>query len=264
MPKKSPARDQASHWRSSPYGTPVWFQRSNWQATSALPNIQTRPSSGPSPNEQAPMNSALPRALQLPPAVTVPSLPPFGSCAPKNETLTAAGSDDLEAGEVLQGQDPNAPIVPPAVLGRTKKPNEGKPPTPASKHKSERPVSMVDSMALQAVGRFDGKQPPGLSTYSNSQGGGVQFNIFTKIPNVSKTIAFNVKSEEALVQVYRHVKAMNPSADVGGIMFCVAPKSAASKAEDIGWESLAGPSPNDRGYNFPRDPSSDYYRPNIS
>ncbi|KAF5656635.1 hypothetical protein FHETE_10912 [Fusarium heterosporum] len=275
MPKQSPARDrQANHWRSSPYGTPVWFQRSNWQTASALPYNQTAPLPGPSPSEETRSfqatsgSSALPRAFQLPPAVTSVT-PPSGHRDRKTEAPSTMGGDNgLEVGEVLQGQDPNVPVPP--VLGYTKRPNAGKSTTPAFKPKSERQLSMVDSMALQAVSRLDSKQPPGLSIYSNSQGGGVQFNIFTKIPNISKTIAFNVKSEEALVKVYRHVKAMNPSADVGGIMFCVASKSSSSKAEEIGWESLAGPPPNNHGRNhanghsIPHGPSSDYYRPNLS
>ncbi|KAF4987423.1 hypothetical protein FGRMN_10384 [Fusarium graminum] len=277
MPKQSPARDrQANHWRSSPYGTPVWFQRSNWQTASAFPYHQNVPSpglgpSGESSSSQTPNgNSALPRAFQLPPAVTAAG-PPFGPPARKTEAPTPSivgGDNDIEAGEILQGQDPNAKVRP--ILGHTKKSNAGKPAAAATafKPKNGRQLSMVDSMALQTVSRFDNKQPPGLSIYSNSQGGGVQFNIFTKIPNMSKTIAFNVKSEEALVKAYRHVKAMNPSADVGGIMFCVAQKSSSSKAEEIGWESLAGPAPN-RGHIYPNGHnishgSSDYYRPNLS
>jgi hypothetical protein len=62
------------------------------------------------------------------------------------------------------------------------------------------------------------------------------------VPSTSKTIAYRVDSEETLLQAYRQVKAMNPSASVGGIMFSVAPKpeSPFTEVDNVRWNSLTG------------------------
>jgi hypothetical protein len=101
---------------------------------------------------------------------------------------------------------------------------------------------MVDSMVLQSIGRTGSRAPPGLAIHSNSRGGGAQIDVFTKVPNASKTIAFRVESEETLIQAYRQVKAMNPSASVGGMMFSVAPKpeSPFTEIDNVRWGSLTG------------------------
>ncbi|CEF88379.1 unnamed protein product [Fusarium graminearum] len=109
-------------------------------------------------------------------------------------------------------------------------------------YRPPRDITMVDSMVLQSVGRAGSRAPPGLAIHSNSRGGGIQQDVFTKVPSSSKTIAFRVESEETLIQAYRQVKSMNPSASVGGIMFSVAPKadSPFTEIDNIRWGSLTG------------------------
>ncbi|RGP76407.1 hypothetical protein FLONG3_5291 [Fusarium longipes] len=109
-------------------------------------------------------------------------------------------------------------------------------------HRTSRHLTMVDSMMLQSVGRAGSWAPPGLAIHSNSRGGGIQQDIFTKVPATSKTIAYSVDCEETLLQAYRQVKAMNPSAAVGGIMFSVAPKTASpfTEIDNVHWRSLTG------------------------
>ncbi|KAL4722949.1 hypothetical protein ACLX1H_010189 [Fusarium chlamydosporum] len=103
-------------------------------------------------------------------------------------------------------------------------------------------LTMVDSMVLQSIGRTGSRAPPGLAIHSNSRGGGTQKDVFTKVPNASKTVAFRVESEETLLKAYRQVKAMNPSASVGGIMFSVASKTESpfTEVDNIRWASLTG------------------------
>ncbi|KAG8669445.1 hypothetical protein FPOAC2_08775 [Fusarium poae] len=109
-------------------------------------------------------------------------------------------------------------------------------------YRPSRNITMVDSMVLQSIGRTGSRAPPGLAIHSNSRGGGTQIDIFTKVPNTSKTIAFRVESEETLIQAYRQVKAMNPYASVGGMMFSVAPKpeSPFTEIDNVRWGSLNG------------------------
>ncbi|KAH7250252.1 uncharacterized protein BKA55DRAFT_569093 [Fusarium redolens] len=97
-------------------------------------------------------------------------------------------------------------------------------------------------MVLQAVTRDSrrGKQTPDLRVISNSKGGGTQCNVYSKVHSVAKTISFNVDDEEALLKAYRHVKAMNPSAPVGGIMFSIGTKGDPSQVDNISWNSFAG------------------------
>lgn len=108
-----------------------------------------------------------------------------------------------------------------------------------------RELKMVNSMSLQTISRTNSRAPPSMSIYNNSRGGGVQDNVFTKVPSASKTISFRVDSEETLLQAYRHVKAMNPSAPVGGIMFSVPPKTEKheflfTEVNNIRWNALTG------------------------
>lgn len=116
-----------------------------------------------------------------------------------------------------------------------------------TRYDSYRPkeLKMVNSMLLQAISRTNSRAPPSMSIYNNSRGGGVQDNVFTKVPSASKTISFRVDSEETLLQAYRHVKAMNPSAPVGGIMFSVPPKTEKheflfTEVNNIRWNALTG------------------------
>ncbi|KAI6762651.1 hypothetical protein HG530_008631 [Fusarium avenaceum] len=287
MPKTS-TKSPPSHWRPSPYG--AFFPSSRWQSSPSLPTTPTGSTGNDEncPLQPAQQSSARPKAFELPPAVTTPSL----------EARTQCTKAPIIAGVNMINPPPNGPqaIKPPQVstpnglpdrrfFARDFAPYLPKP-MPTSKPeirpelkpsikpdmkpdiepeiKPRADLTMVDSMALQAVSRQGNgtQQPPGLAIHSNSSGGGVQFNVFTKVPTVSKTISFNVKNEEALVQAYRHVKSMNPSADVGGIMFCVAPKGGSfTSTQNIDWSSFAGrPDHSSHNYNSSR-PHSQYYRP---
>ncbi|KAF4956302.1 hypothetical protein FGADI_3879 [Fusarium gaditjirri] len=108
--------------------------------------------------------------------------------------------------------------------------------------KQKQPLKRVDSMVLQAVARNSrrGKETPDLRVISNSRGGGTQCNVYSKVPSVAKTISFSVDDEEALLKAYRHVKAMNPSAPVGGIMFSIGAKGDRGQVDNISWNSFAG------------------------
>ncbi|SPJ79949.1 uncharacterized protein FTOL_08340 [Fusarium torulosum] len=275
MPKTS-AKSPPSHWRPSPYGN--HFPRSRWQSSSSLPT--TLSGSTPGNEENRSLQTAQesparprPKAFQLPTFVTTPSFEAPAGCT---EFPTTGGNaipppaNGHQAAKIPQVQAPNGlpgrPSFTRYFVPYTPKPNPTDIPKPEIKPdiKPRIDLTMVDSMALKAVSRPGNgtQQPPGLTIHSNSSGGGVQFNVFTKVPTVSKTIAFNVKNEEALVQAYRHVKAMNPSADVGGIMFCVAPKGGSfTTTQNIDWSSLAGRLDHSgHNHNFPR-PHSQYYRP---
>ncbi|KAJ3542998.1 hypothetical protein NM208_g3798 [Fusarium decemcellulare] len=85
-------------------------------------------------------------------------------------------------------------------------------------------LTLVDSMVLQTVKHPDSTRPPGLSTHSNSGGGGTQLNIFTQVNETQKTIALKVNNEDSWREAYRIVSAMNPSAPVGAVVFNVMPK----------------------------------------
>ncbi|KAF4452995.1 hypothetical protein F53441_4226 [Fusarium austroafricanum] len=105
----------------------------------------------------------------------------------------------------------------------------------------KRGLTRVARMSLQAVSRTNrhGRQQPGLRIHS--YGGGIQSNVWSNVPATAQTIAFNIEDEEALLKAYRNVKAMNPSAAVGGIMFSVATKAAhSSMADNLSWDFLAG------------------------
>ncbi|KAK2677019.1 hypothetical protein RAB80_005759 [Fusarium oxysporum f. sp. vasinfectum] len=118
--------------------------------------------------------------------------------------------------------------------------------------RQKQPLKQVDSMVLQAVTRNSrwGKEAPDLRVISNSKGGGTQCNVYSKVPSVAKTISFNVDDEEALLKAYRHVKAMNPSAPVGGIMFSIGAKGNRSQVDNISWNSFAGRSGLGRSFSM--------------
>ncbi|EXL82660.1 hypothetical protein FOPG_04481 [Fusarium oxysporum f. sp. conglutinans race 2 54008] len=118
--------------------------------------------------------------------------------------------------------------------------------------RQKQPLKQVDSMVLQAVTRNSrwGKEAPDLRVISNSKGGGTQCNVYSKVPSVAKTISFNVDDEEALLKAYRHVKAMNPSAPVGGIMFSIGAKGDRSQVDNISWNSFAGRSGLGRSFSM--------------
>ncbi|KAL5603127.1 hypothetical protein FOBRF1_010660 [Fusarium oxysporum] len=118
--------------------------------------------------------------------------------------------------------------------------------------RQKQPLKQVDSMVLQAVTRNSrwGKKAPDLRVISNSKGGGTQCNVYSKVPSAAKTISFNVDDEEALLKAYRHVKAMNPSAPVGGIMFSIGAKGDRSQVDNISWNSFAGRSGLGRSFSM--------------
>ncbi|CAG7557956.1 unnamed protein product [Fusarium equiseti] len=127
---------------------------------------------------------------------------------------------------VTPGEKPDAPGNIPVNTGPSEPPRG--PRSFRSRYDSYRPreLKMVNSMLLH-------------------RGGGVQDNVFTKVPSASKTISFRVDSEETLLQAYRHVKAMNPSAPVGGILFSVPPKTEKNEflfteVNNIRWNALTG------------------------
>jgi hypothetical protein len=143
------------------------------------------------------------------------------------------------------GEKPDAPDDIPVNAGPSEPPRG--PRSFRSRYDSYRPreLKMVNSMLLQTISRTNSRAPPSMSIYNNSRGGGVQDNVFTKVPSASKTISFRVDSEETLLQAYRHVKAMNPSAPVGGIMFSVPPKTEKNEflfteVNNIRWNALTG------------------------
>ncbi|KAF4471757.1 hypothetical protein FALBO_1317 [Fusarium albosuccineum] len=99
-------------------------------------------------------------------------------------------------------------------------------------------LTLVDSMVLKTVKQPDSTRP-GLSTHSNSGGGGAQFNIFTQVNETQKTIALKVNNEDSWREAYRTVSAMNPSAPVGAVVFSIMPKGL-GEATAVEWSTLAG------------------------
>ncbi|UZP41818.1 hypothetical protein NXS19_009634 [Fusarium pseudograminearum] len=132
----------------------------------------------------------------------------------------------------------NSEIVQPATQVGECAPDEITKPAQNVAHQENHTTDPADN----SVGRAGSRAPPGLAIHSNSRGGGIQCDVFTKVPSTSKTIAFRVESEETLIQAYRQVKSMNPSASVGGIMFSVAPKadSPFTEIDNVRWGSLTG------------------------
>ncbi|KAF5021752.1 hypothetical protein F66182_6202 [Fusarium sp. NRRL 66182] len=250
-PPPPPPPGRENSWRANPYGT--WLSPSHRYQT---PSASLPPLSRSATPNFAPNGENLPR--REPPRGPASSLAisrnnPSGSifdifmdplrgsstssrrnASPhiprgiRNQKTTTSGR---EQGEITETPTSNAQASIDAII----KANDN--------NKPKRGLTMVDSMVLQAVTQIRGdNRTPGLSIHSNSRGGGIQYNIFTKVPNLSKTIAFNVESEEALLEAYRHVKAMNPSAMVGGIMFSVTPKTGRPAVEvaDVSWGALEG------------------------
>lgn len=216
MPKTLPSR--RSSYRARPY--------SNWSVTYSQPHQQ--PSLDPyiDTNDEGHHSEVVQPAAQV------------GECAPEEITQPAqntAHQDSHATGpsdnvNTWANQPPHGPRY-----GPWRRPYY-------DSYRPPRDITMVDSMVLQSVGRAGSRAPPGLAIHSNSRGGGIQQDVFTKVPSSSKTIAFRVESEETLIQAYRQVKSMNPSASVGGIMFSVAPKadSPFTEIDNIRWGSLTG------------------------
>ncbi|KAM0546061.1 hypothetical protein ACHAPJ_011075 [Fusarium lateritium] len=241
MPKAQQPRTRSDGWRPGPYGS--WVPR--FTPTSedrSLPGSARQPPTSLKPFELPSGSFVNPFEVHL-----QQSLPP-----PPPAAATVAAYDNARpapnAGENPRGKnDLPLQFFQESIL------------KPTGQEKSKRDLTMVDSMLLQSVSRHtpSGRgRIPGLSIHSNSRGGGVQFNVFTKVPNFSKTIAFNVKSEEALLAAYRHVKAMNPSAPVGGVMFSVAPKyDGPVEVANVPWSNLAGRGDGSRTF------TSNSYRP---
>ncbi|CEI69377.1 hypothetical protein FVEN_g6908 [Fusarium venenatum] len=219
MPKGPPNR--RSSYRARPYG--------NWSVTYSQHPQQSDFDHLPDANNE-----------NQDPTVQHPVAEAEG-CAPDANTQPVQGTthqenppiattDDANTWENQENQPPRGPRY-----GPWRRPYY-------DSYRPSRDITMVDSMVLQSIGRTGSRAPPGLAIHSNSRGGGTQFDVFTKVPNTSKTIAFRVESEETLLQAYRQVKAMNPSTSVGGVMFSVAPKpeSPFTEIDNVRWGSLTG------------------------
>ncbi|KAI1056907.1 hypothetical protein LB507_001577 [Fusarium sp. FIESC RH6] len=219
-------------FRSQPYG-----YRSTQSAQSAQQNQQSRTYPGGSydaqpsiiqPEEQvapeAPSNSTGEHVEGVAHVDWQP-IPPTDAPIPDVEPLDLPAPIPVPAPTEpgLPGEKHDAPPDGAPVSSGPSEPPRG-PRYPHYDSYRPRDLKMVNSMALQTISRTNSRAPPSMSIYNNSRGGGIQDNVFTKVPSASKTISFRVDSEETLLQAYRHVKAMNPSAPVGGVMFSVAPK----------------------------------------
>ncbi|KAM5342301.1 hypothetical protein ACJ41O_013267 [Fusarium nematophilum] len=195
MPKEQPQSSHSRAWRSSPYGPYNSAGSVRGRGTPTGNGFATFPTVGLGQYEQHRDRrppSPGPRGPRREPAT--------GSSTPRS----GLWSDDRDHRD--HGRE--------AKLGG----NAGS--------QAKTSLTMVDSMALQTVKTIGDKRVPGLSVHSDSNGGGAQMNIFTKVPEAQSTLMFKIESEEALIEAYRRVRAMNPSAPVGGIMFSVASKTS--------------------------------------
>nr|RBQ92713.1 hypothetical protein FVER53263_04493 [Fusarium verticillioides] len=252
MPKSAPPPRQGN-FRSNPYGTwisPGFTSQSNYYPSPASSRFEDPPF-GMQPRAWGPPSFGSPEdpydvivpppelARGQPVAPTAPP-PPYG-----------AGTAEKLSREVLFGELPISAVAENPGTQGSQPAEDFKPAQdikPAQEFRSlqtqplprqKQPLKRVDRMVLQAVTR-NSKKAPDLRVVSNSYGGGTQCNVYSKVPSVSKAISFNVDDEEALVKAYRHVKAMNPGAPVGGIMFSVGAKGDASRVDSISWDSFAG------------------------
>ncbi|KAF4991676.1 hypothetical protein FDECE_13965 [Fusarium decemcellulare] len=195
------------------------------------------------------------RALPLRPATPVPlrSVTPSGDprrLTPEPNSRKDEGHRDREG-----SSRPNHHRELPSQAAGGQRGGREPPAAPAALAR----LTMVDSMVLESVKVLGNLRAPGLSVHSNSRGGGSQNNIFTKVPNVQSTIAFKVESEEALIQAYRQAKAMNPLAQVGGVMFAVASKTENTYVDvaPVDWSALSGR----HGLDIRRAPRERFYPP---
>ncbi|KAI1010669.1 hypothetical protein LB503_005034 [Fusarium chuoi] len=269
MPKSAPPRQ--GNFRSNPYGT--WISPSFTSQNNYYPSpgslfddppfgMQQRAWGPPSlGSSEGPYDVIIP-----PPELTrgqrVAAVPPphlFGAETTEHRSQgslfgdppTSAAAENPKAEESHPAEDfkPAREFKP---VQEFKPAQEFQSPQAQLFPRQKQPLKRVDSMALQAVTRNSrrGKDIPDLRVVSNSYGGGTQCNVYSKVPSVAKTISFNVDDEEALLKAYRHVKAMNPSAPVGGIMFSIGAKGDASRVNSISWDSFAGRSGLGRSFSM--------------
>ncbi|RGP66785.1 hypothetical protein FSPOR_6380 [Fusarium sporotrichioides] len=231
MPKGSPNRRPS--YRARPYG--------NWSVTYNQPQQPSFFESYPdtnNENQDPTVTQPVAQAGEIALDENVQPVAQAGECALEENVQPAEGMVQQENTPTVDSDNFNTGANEPPHgprHGPWKRPYY-------DSYRPPRHITMVDSMVLQSVGRTGSRAPPGLAIHSNSRGGGTQHDVFTKVPNTSKTIAFRVESEETLVQAYHQVKAMNPSASVGGIMFSVAPKTESpfTEIDNVRWGSLTG------------------------
>ncbi|KAF5723750.1 hypothetical protein FMUND_1486 [Fusarium mundagurra] len=254
MPKSAPPPRQGS-FRSNPYGTwisPSFTSQSNYYPSPASSRFDDPPF-GMQPRAWGPPSFGSPEdpydVIVPPPELTrgqrvVPAAPP-----PPAETTEKLSREGLfgDPPTSAVAENPRAQESQPAQ--DFKPAQEFRSPQTQPFVRQKQPLKRVDRMVLQAVTR-NSKKAPDLRVVSNSYGGGTQCNVYSKVPSVAKTISFNVDDEEALLKAYRHVKAMNPGAPVGGIMFSIGAKGDASRVDSISWDSFAGRSGLGRSFSM--------------
>ncbi|KAF4340226.1 hypothetical protein FBEOM_5923 [Fusarium beomiforme] len=258
MPKSAPP-PRPSPWRANPYGT--WISQEFAQESYRHRTTGTRfngPPYGMQPQQVwgPPDLGSLELPYQEPPSRygmsnsiedgnRPQSFLPLPYCSKNTER---SQEEPLERPAASTGDPGNAQPVQKAQSQKAEGPNAQS----QQPERQTRPLTRVSSMVLQAVTRGSrrGKQIPDLRVISNSKGSDTQSNVYSKVPVVAKTISFNVDDEEALLKAYRHVKAMNPSVSVGGIMFCSGNNGAASDIDTISWKSISGRSGLGKQFSF--------------
>ncbi|KAF5536538.1 hypothetical protein FMEXI_10273 [Fusarium mexicanum] len=270
MPKSDPPPRQRN-FRSKPYGTwisPGFTSQSNYHPSPTSSRFDDPPF-GMQPRAWGPPSLGSPEGYDViipPPELThdqrvvpVPPPPPYGSETTEKRSQGGLFEDPptsvaAEKPGTLEFQP--VPVFKPAQEAKPtqefKPAQEFRSPQTQPVPRQKQPLKRVDSMVLQAVTRKSrrGKEIPDLRVISNSYGGGTQCNVYSKVPSVAKAISFNVDDEEALLKAYRHVKAMNPSAPVGGIMFSIGARGDASQVDTISWDSFAGRSGLGRSFSM--------------
>ncbi|KAF9769263.1 hypothetical protein IL306_013351 [Fusarium sp. DS 682] len=243
MPKSAPPRP--SRWRASPYGTWVsqefanqeaFYQHSGASRFDAPPYGMQPPAWGPptSNSPERPYEVPASRGDMLGPVERgsrVQNLPPSHGSDATEQSSQSVGGIGLREEPPAEATAENPGIAQEFQQAQDQVPERRK-----------QPLTRVKSMVLQAVSSHPRhrKEPPDLRIVSNSKGGGTQCNVYSKVPGVSKAISFNVDDEEALLKAYRHVKALNPSASVGGILLSTGAKGAPCDVDTIHWSSIAG------------------------
>ncbi|KAF5580989.1 hypothetical protein FPCIR_10377 [Fusarium pseudocircinatum] len=262
MPKSAPPPRQGN-FRSNPYGTwisPGFTSQSNYYPSPVSscfddPPFGMQPRAWGPPSFGSPENPydvivpppELTRGQHVAPAVLPPPCGaettgklsrevPFGDPPTSAVTENPGTQEPQPAEDFKPGQE-------------FKPAQEFRSPQTQPFPRQKQPLKRVDRMVLQAVTRKN-KKAPDLRVISNSYGGGTQCNVYSKVPSVSKAISFNVDDEEALLKAYRLVKAMNPGAPVGGIMFSIGAKGDASRVDSISWNSFTGRSGLGRSFSM--------------